>query len=126
MGTEKGGNRYGTLTIEIDHNGCGLRKTFSMLKNAFSYATLGYFDAQKAHWVEAYTFSNGEYAIYNWIKDESDFLLKRVQPESAEDLMMHNRWTKPLDGRFQIITEQSSDGGKTWVQTSVTNMVKME
>ncbi len=114
---------YGNLSIRLLPGSCALSKNFSMLTSAFTYQTLGYFDQTKRLWVETYAFSNGGHSVYEWVQDGKDVLMVLKSPSS--NLLKRNRWTPVENHLFKIITEQSTDGGQSWQQTSTTLMKRI-
>lgn len=116
---------YGNLSIELVPGSCALRKNFSMLTSDFSYNTLAYFEADSGTWTETFTFSNGRYSIYEWQKDGNDVLMVLKKPNSQPNQLTRNRWTPVVDNTFRIITERSTDGGKTWEAASTTLMKRI-
>lgn len=116
---------YGKLKISIDPNECVLTKQFTLLTNPFTYQTLGYYNKDKNAWIETYTFSNGGYSIYQWNRENDDFLLERIKSSSQTDYLNRNRWANVTDSSFQIIEERSYDEGKNWEVNSITNMKKI-
>jgi len=115
---------YGKLSIELS-SGCSLKKNFSMLTSGFSYETLGYFDSQSDTWKETYTFSNGGYAIYEWKVVNDEVVLQMVESSFRTEGLRRNRWTNVEEDSFEIISEESMDGGRLWKTTSVTKMQRI-
>ncbi len=117
---------YGKLKIEVDNQGSSIKKNFQHFQQPFTYSSIGYFDTKKEMWVETYVFSNGGHAIYEWQRDKNDFVLVPVQSSFKRNGMSRNRWTVINENLFQIIVEKSTDGGKTWILDSTTNMKRVK
>ena len=113
---------YGALSLEVSPGNCSLTKEFSMLTSSFSYTTLGYFDARSETWKETYSFSNGEYAIYEWKKEEGEVVMELLSSSFPAEGRRKNRWTNVTEDSFQIIAEKSNDGGETWEVSSITQL----
>lgn len=122
---EAGGDQlYGNLSIAFS-TGCSLRKDFSMLTSSFSYKTLGYYDNISGTWKETYTFSNGGYAIYEWKREKEEVVMQLINSSFPTIELKRNRWTNVTENSFQIISEKSTDSGKTWETSSITNMKRI-
>ena len=116
---------YGNLSIRLTNEGCHLTKDFTMLTSAFSYQTLGYYNPITDTWMETYTFSNGGYAIYEWKWMNEEVILELQESSFPSKKLKRNRWTNAKKHSFQIISEESKDGGETWIETSITNMKRI-
>jgi len=124
--TESGEEYIGTLQSKLDLNGCVISQRFVSSDSSFSYVSFGYVNPSSNILEETYVFDNGSISKYQWLVEDSTIVTRRIGGTRKIDHLQQLRLTNVSKNQYDVIEEQSYDGGKTWERVELTRIKRIE
>lgn len=116
----------GRLTTRFDVNNCAVTQRFKAPNNTFSYLSHGYVNPESGLWEETFVFSTGSFSKFLWIVDGETTYLLRVGGTRKTNAPYRLRYVNITKDRYDVISEQSNDGGKTWEILDFTKIERVD
>ena len=114
----------GTLRSTLGPDGCSIAQRFVSADGSFAYQSFGYVNADTGRWREVYVFSNGNNSEYQWFRDDSDVIMRRIGGTRKLEYMHQLRLTNINSEYYDVIEEHSHDKGVTWEDKELTRIKK--
>ncbi len=124
--TENGEEFIGTLQSKLDLNGCVISQRFVSSDSSFSYVSFGYVIPSSNILEETYVFDNGSISKYQWLLEDSTTITRRIGGTRKMDHLQQLRLTNVSKNQYDVIEEQSNDGGITLERVELTRIKRIE
>ena len=115
----------GKLTTRLNTEGCVLTQTFMSPDSSFSYHSQGHINPASNMWEETYVFNSGGYSKFLWVVNGESLYTLRVDGSRQPEYVFRLNYTDIKENEYTVTSQESLDGGKTWVSKDVTRIKRV-
>lgn len=112
----------GTLTTQLDVNGCAISQVYVEQDSSFAYRSMGFVSHSSGLWEETYVFSTGSTAVFQWIVENDSLHTRRIGGSRSIDYIYRLKYVDTQPDEYSVIPQRSYDGGRTWTSEGRTRI----